>query len=92
MDYVSWRRELERDAENLELLSLMIADITSKHDTKLQTLFDLIRKKIKHPINPGNKKIIISRRFPIPQTIFCERQQICKREFRAGNGRDHRHG
>lgn len=51
MDYVSWMRELEKDAENLELLSLMIADITPEHDTKLQTLFDLIRKKIEHPIN-----------------------------------------
>ena len=38
MDYVSWKRELEKDAENLELLSLMIADITPEHDTKLQTL------------------------------------------------------
>ena len=59
MDYVSWKRELEKDAENLELLSLMIADITPEHDTKLQTLFDLIRKKIEHPINPGNRKFLI---------------------------------
>lgn len=59
MDYVSWKRELEKDAENLELLSLMIADITPEHDTKLQTLFDLICKKIEHSLNPGNRKIII---------------------------------
>ena len=59
MDYVSWKRELEKDAENLELLSLMVADITPEHDTKLQTLFDLIQKKMEHPINPGNRKIII---------------------------------
>ena len=59
MDHISWKRELEKDAENLELLSLMIADITPEHDTKLQTLFDLIHQKIEHPINPGNKKIII---------------------------------
>lgn len=72
MDYVSWMRELEKDAENLELLSLMIADITPEHDTKLQTLFDLIRKKIEHPINPGNKKIIISRHSLIPQTISLQ--------------------
>ena len=38
MDYVSWKRELEKDAENLELLSLMIADITPEHDTKLPNL------------------------------------------------------
>ena len=59
MDYVSWKHELEKDAENLELLSLMIADITPEHDTKLQTLLNLIRKKIEYPINPGNRKIII---------------------------------
>lgn len=59
MDYVSWKRELEKDAENLELLSLMIADITPEHDTKLQTLFGLIKEKVRHPINSGNRKIII---------------------------------
>ena len=86
MDYVSWRRELERDAENLELLSLMIADITSKHDTKLQTLFDLIRKKIKHPINPGNKKIIIFTAFSdTADYLFANVSRFGKREFRAGS-------
>ena len=59
MDYVSWMEGLSKDAENLELLSLMIADITPEHDTKLQTLFGLIKSKIENPINPGNKKIII---------------------------------
>lgn len=70
MDYVSWRRELERDAENLELLSLMIADITPKHDTKLQTLFDLIRKKSSIRSIPVIRRSLFSRRFLIPQTIF----------------------
>lgn len=59
MDYVSWKRELEKDAENLELLSLMVADITPEHDTKLQTLLELIQRKIEHPINVGNRKIIV---------------------------------
>ena len=59
MDYVSWKRELEKDAENLDLLSLMVADITPEHDSKLQTLFGLIQKKMEHPINPSNRKIII---------------------------------
>ncbi|MEG0959983.1 MAG: helicase-related protein [Erysipelotrichaceae bacterium] len=59
MDYVSWLRELEQDAENLELLTLMIADITPEDDSKLQSLFDLISKKQENPINEGNKKIII---------------------------------
>ena len=59
MDYLSWLRDLEKDAENLQLLSLMISDITPVHDTKLQTLLNLIREKQEHPINPGNRKIII---------------------------------
>ena len=59
MDYKSWRRELERDKEILDLLLAMIADITPAHDSKLQTLFDVIDEKQEHPINIGNKKIII---------------------------------
>lgn len=59
MDHVSWLRELKADAENLELLTLMIADITPEHDNKLQTLLALIRDKVSHPINPSNKKLMI---------------------------------
>ncbi|MGN1433750.1 MAG: helicase-related protein [Ruminococcus sp.] len=59
MDYKSWRDSLEKDREVLELLSYMIADITSEHDSKLQKLLEVIRNKIEHPINTGNKKIII---------------------------------
>lgn len=59
MDYRTWRDELQEDADILELLNLMIADITPKYDTKLQTLFELISKKIEHPINGNNKKILV---------------------------------
>lgn len=59
MDYVSWRDVLQRDADTLELVTSMVADITPEHDTKLQTLLELISRKIENPINPGNKKVII---------------------------------
>ena len=59
MDYVSWRESLAKDAEVLELLTLMVGDITPKHDSKLQKLYCVIDNKIAHPINEGNKKIII---------------------------------
>lgn len=59
MDYKTWRSELKEDAETLELLTLMIADITPEHDTKLQELLQLISDKIENPINPGNKKVIV---------------------------------
>ena len=59
MDYKTWRTELQQDAENLELLTLMIADITPKHDLKLQNLLKLMDEKMHRPINEGNKKILI---------------------------------
>lgn len=59
MDYKTWKRELEKDKEILDLLISMISDITPGHDSKLQTLFEVIEDKQEHPINPGNKKILI---------------------------------
>lgn len=59
MDYISWRNSLIKDADILELLVLMVSDITPKHDLKLQELFHVIREKVEHPINPNNKKIIV---------------------------------
>lgn len=59
MDYKSWRYSLMKDREVLELLTLMVGDITPEYDSKLQELFRVIRNKLEHPINEGNKKIII---------------------------------
>lgn len=59
MDYLTWLRDLQSDAETLQLLLFMVADITPAHDSKLRQLFDLIDQKITHPINPDNRKLII---------------------------------
>ena len=59
MDWKSWRKELKQDADVLERLTLMVADITPEHDSKLQELFRLLDEKMTHPINPGNKKVLI---------------------------------
>jgi hypothetical protein len=59
MDYKTWRDRLSEDAETLELLRILIDDITPEHDTKLQTLFGLIEEKLTRPINEGNRKILI---------------------------------
>lgn len=55
MDYKSWRTELKADADVLELLTLMVADITPEHDSKLQELLKLVSEKIENPINPEEK-------------------------------------
>ncbi len=59
MDYKSWKDSLKKDADVLELLTLMVADITPEHDLKLQKLLEIIKEKVEHPLNPDNKKIII---------------------------------
>ena len=59
MDYVSWRRDLKADLEVLELLILMLKDITPEHDTKLQQLVADLKNKFEHPINGTNRKVLI---------------------------------
>ena len=59
MDYQSWRQSLAKDKEVLELLTMMVADITPEHDSKLQELFVDLANKVQNPINEGNKKVII---------------------------------
>lgn len=59
MDYKTWREELQEDADTLELLILMMKDITPDHDSKLQTLIELLDEKMTHSINEGNKKVLI---------------------------------
>ncbi len=59
MDYLSWKKDLQKDYGILDLLISMSADITPQHDSKLQMLFTVIKDKIDKPINDGNRKIII---------------------------------
>lgn len=59
MDYISWGHSLRRDSQRLHELLTMVGKITPDKDNKLLTLLDVIVEKITHPINEGNKKILI---------------------------------
>ena len=59
MDYRTWKLELEKDQAILLELEELIDQITPAEDKKLQTLYRLIDEKMTHPINEGNKKLII---------------------------------
>lgn len=59
MDYKTWRNRLADDSQTLELLKVLMDDVTPEHDAKLQTLFQLVGDKITNPINEDNKKILI---------------------------------
>lgn len=59
MDWVRWEAEIGRDAETIRLLLSMVEDVDPAHDAKLLQLCADIREKVAHPINPGNRKVII---------------------------------
>ncbi len=59
MDYIAWKKYLDKDIETLCLLLLMLEDITPEHDSKLQQLIYDLRNKFANPINGNNKKVII---------------------------------
>ena len=59
MDYLSWKKDIDEDIENLKLLILMVQDITPEYDCKLNELIRIIRNKAASPINPGNRKMLI---------------------------------
>lgn len=59
MDYVTWRDDLKADLVILKRLLNAVADITPEHDSKLHLLLETVRDKIEHPINAGNKKILL---------------------------------
>lgn len=59
IDVVRWSNDLRHDLEILKLLLLMLKDITPEHDCKLQMLISDLKQKFQHPINEGNKKVLI---------------------------------
>lgn len=70
LDHIAWRRYLEEDMENLNLLLLMLADITPEHDSKLQQLIADLRHKFANPINDGNKRLSSLQPLVIQQNTF----------------------
>ena len=59
IDVVRWSNALRHDLDILKLLLLMLKDITPEHDCKLQMLVSDLQQKFQHPINEGNKKVLI---------------------------------
>lgn len=59
IDYISWQQYLRQDKEILDLLLMMLQDITPRHDSKLQQLIEDLDYKFSHPINGENKKVLI---------------------------------
>ena len=59
MDLPSWERELQSDLRVIEGLLASMHLVTPDHDAKLQHLKAHVLAKIAHPINAGNKKVLV---------------------------------
>jgi SNF2 family DNA or RNA helicase len=82
MDYISWKKDLEKDYGILDLLVSMSDDITPEHDSKLQTLFSVIKEKIENPVNDENRKIIIFTAFAdTAEYLFAQVSGYAKKNF-----------
>lgn len=59
MDLIKWGQNLAADRDKLETIYLEAINVTPERDAKLLKLKELIENKIKNPINPKNKKLLI---------------------------------
>ena len=59
VDIVRWRQELIEDRNRLATLHAAAVQVGAARDAKLGALRELIENKVKGPINPGNRKVIV---------------------------------
>lgn len=59
MDWMSWERDIAKDVDVIQILISMVRDIDPAHDAKLLELCGQIREKVRRPVNPGNRKVLV---------------------------------
>ena len=59
MDLPSWKRDLQADKSQIDELIQAMELVAPRDDAKLEHLKSQIKQKVDHPLNPGNRKVII---------------------------------
>lgn len=59
VDLIRWRQDLIEDRNRLATLYAAAAQVDAARDAKLAALREMIAHKYEHPINDGNRKVII---------------------------------
>ena len=67
VDRVRWRQDLIEDRNRLDTLLSAARQVVPARDDKLHRLRELIQSKVRNPINPGNRKIIVFTAFASPR-------------------------
>jgi hypothetical protein len=74
VDRVRWRQDLAEDRNRLHTLLSAAQQVVPPRDDKLDKLRTIIANKVRNPINPGNRKIIVF-------TAFADTAQYLYREI-----------
>ncbi len=59
VDLVRWRQDLVEDRNRLATLCSAARQVDAGRDAKLEALRQLIENKVRAPLNPGNRKVIV---------------------------------
>ena len=59
MDYISWKNDIDGDIKTFAKLVDLVKVVTPEYDFKLNELKRIIREKVSHPINEGNRKVLV---------------------------------
>jgi len=58
-DLIRWKQDLIEDRNRLATLHAAATQVDASRDAKLAALRDVIERKCRNPINPGNRKVIV---------------------------------
>ena len=59
VDLVRWKQDLTEDRNRLATLHSAAHQVGSSRDAKLAKLREIIAQKVRNPLNPGNRKVIV---------------------------------
>ncbi|MEY3444990.1 MAG: hypothetical protein RLZZ519_3271, partial [Bacteroidota bacterium] len=59
VDKIRWRQDLLEDRNRLEGLAKAARMVDAARDQKLQTVKEILREKIRNPLNEGNRKVLL---------------------------------
>lgn len=59
VDLIRWKQDLIEDRNRLATLYAAARQVNAARDAKLADLREVIESKFRHPINPGNRKVIV---------------------------------
>ncbi len=59
VDRIRWRQDLTEDRDRLATLFSAAKQVGAARDAKLKALREVIERKCRQPLNPGNRKIIV---------------------------------